>query len=1141
LLLNPRRPALTNADVASSTVRAPADRRVVTVLSADFARFTALAERHDPEETMAILDECFEALGNEIAERGGWIEKYIGDEILAIFGAPVAQEDAPLRALDAALALHERMQSLNRALAGRLDEPILLHIGVSTGLVIWGPGPMGDYRAIGDPVVVCARLRDAAKPGQVLVNRETYVAAQGNFEFQEVGSLALKGKSQPVQAFACLSPGHEGGRHRDFRSPLVGREQELAVFQGLVEQLDAGQGSMVGLSGEAGVGKSRLLDELRPFAAARRAVWLHGETVSYGRSITYWPFQQMVRAFVGIRDGEPEAQSLVRLRSAVERRFGPHEAVEIIPYLATLLAIDPGAALVDRVRYLDSEALRGQIFRSMRLFVERLARASPVVLIIDDVQWIDDASSRLVEHLLPLARQLPVLICLASRRETSPAALEATVAETEAAVGEALLGRIRVTHPDLREIVLEPLNSSEAAALVRNLVGLEEASLDRLVTSRAEGNPFFIEEVLLSLIDARALVRDSQGNGWEVGSLEHIEVPASLQNLILARLDRLAPDARRILDAACVLGRRFSAPVLRAVLYAHPAIDDCLQELVSAELLERTQDGPEPDYAFRHAMIQEAAYSRLLMRTRAELHHQVAIAIEAVFPDRLSELAAVLAHHYALAQDWPKAQEYLFRAGDQAGRLAADVEALGHYEDAMRIYQRGTGGRWDNVERAALLRRIGEAHFRSGAHDEAMDQFSRGLVELRCPYPRSQRRTVAALAREIVVQAGHRGLPFRLPRPRPTDEYVQERARFYFTMTWVDYFAGRQFELLLGCLFQANFCERRGYGEGMVLGYGGLGIVCDLIPLRRLAGWYHHRAAELAESLGHPPSLALAALGLSYHYHMLGDWDAALEHYARARRLYDEIGDLRRAAAMIYSIAWIRRLQGGLQESRRLAEELVRLGEEGDDRQTAAWGYHALGRVQCVTGELASAEFNLGHAIGLAEAAQDFQTRAPAMADLAECLLRQGKIGNALAVAKQGANIARDRSQRDFLNSQVRYGLALAYLTAAERQRGARRIVELNAARKAVKSAQQHAGIAQNGLPAAYRLRGTAEWLAGRKGSAESWWQKAEQIAHQMGARLDEALTLSEMGIRIPDHDRAKRGAAMLAEMGAMPLLGDCR
>ena len=607
-----------------------------------------------------------------------------------------------------------------------------------------------------------------------------------------------------------------------------------------------------------------------------------------------------------------------------------------------------------------------------------------------------------------------------------------------------------------------------------------------------------------------------------------------MSNLILARLDRLDPTLREVLDVAAVIGRRFSRLVLEASMPERSAIVDRLAELTGLELIEEAGGDQEPEYLFRHALIQETAYNRLLLRTRAELHYRVGEAIEGLFPDRLDEFYALLAHHYALAQDWSKAQDYLVRAGDQAGRLAADAEALSHYDEAMRVFRLASGVRRDAVEQAGLLRRIGEAHFRRGDHERAMDRFARGLEEIRCPYPNGRMGMAFAFAHELGAQALHRLFPFTLPRPQPADEYAQERARFYFTMTWVDYFAGRQAELMLGCLYQANFCERVGYGEGMVLGLGGLGIACDLVPLRRLAGWYHRRAAELGESLGHPPSLALAALGLSYHYDMLGEWDRALEYHDRSRRLYREIGDLRREAAMSFAAAWLLRLKGELSESRRLAEEMIRLGEEGADPHTAAWGYHALGRVQAITEDPNGARSNLERGIALAEAAEDFQSRAPALSDLAECLLRLGSLDQAIEAAERADRVARERSQRDFLHCQVRYGLGLVYLAAAEAEEGGARRATLKSASRAIKQALAHGRIARNGLPGAYRLKGVAEWLGGNESSAARWWKQSETISREMGARYEEALTLREMGRRLGDEACAQRSAVMFDEMGVV-------
>jgi tetratricopeptide (TPR) repeat protein len=983
---------------------------------------------------------------------------------------------------------------------------------------------------------VCARLRDAAKPGQVLVGHGTYLAARSAFEFRAAGARQLKGKAQPVETYECLrARPSEGFELQELQSPLVGRRDELEQLQLLVERLAPGSaGTIVTVVGEAGQGKSRLIRELRSFAAEREVTWLEGETLSYGRSISYWPFRQMARSYLGIHEDEPGSESLGRVEAAVRDLFGAEEYAETLPYLAALLALDVGPELEERIRYLDGEAMRSQIFRVMRLMFGGLTRRAPVVLVIEDVQWIDDSSARLLEHLLPLTWSAPILVCLVSRREPSTPIPSATTAtHKDGSPGAALLQRTRAAYPAHVRIELEPLDATETSELVRNLVGIDEPGLHRLVVGRAEGNPFFIEEMLRSLLDTQALVPNRRTGRWQVSSLDEIEIPASLRNLILARLDRLETETRQVLDAACVVGRRFSSSVLRATVPDKEGVDDYLTELTGLELIEQVAYDPEPEYAFRHALIQEAAYTRLLLKTRAELHGRVGRAIERLFGDRLEEFYALLAHHYARAQDWAKAQDYLLRAGDQAGALAADAEALAHYDVAMRLYRRGSGERWDDVRQASLHRKIGEAYFRRGDDDRAMEHFTEGLEDLHCPYPRGRWAIAWTIARELGTQVAHRLFSFLLPTPHPATDYADERARFYFTMTWIDYFGGRQTELVLGCLFQANFCERVGHGQGMVLGLGGLGIICDLVPLKAAADWYHRRAAELAKSLRHPPSLALAALGRSYHHHMVGEWDQALANYTHARSLYRDIGDLRRESAMTYAAAWLLRLKGELSESRRLADQLIRLGEDGADTHITAWGYHALGRLQSLTGDPEHAIASLERAITLADVAHEFQSLAPAISDLSECLLRQGKVLAALHMAKRAARMARERGQRDFLHFQVRYALALVYLAAAEAQQARRRRMLLRAARRAVADALAHTRIAKDGLPAAYRLRGTAEWLGGNREAAIRWWHQSEKTARQMGARYEEAQALYESGERLGDEDRLRRAQALLAEMGA--------
>ncbi len=401
----------------------------------------------------------------------------------------------------------------------------------------------------------------------------------------------------------------------------------------------------------------------------------------------------------------------------------------MLPYLATVLALRVPPEYEDRVKYLDGQGLRRQVFLCMRQLFEQLALRQPVVLLLEDWHWADQSSIELAEHLLPLANSTPLLTSFVTRPDPEGPA--------------ARIRRFASENPGDRfqEVVLSPLSEEQSTTLVGNLVGSLNlpAALREQILRKTEGNPFFIEEVIRSLVTEGVLVRGSREHGWQlVKPVDQVNLPDTIQGLILARIDRLDDEVKQALKLASVIGRSFFHRVLEAISEAQRNLDGSLAELEHAELIRQRQRLPEVEYIFKHALVQEAAYGSMLAERRRGIHRRVAQAIEMVFEDRLEEFTSLLAYHYTRAEDWDKAQEYLFKAGDQAGRMAADVEALEHFRQAEGAYLKAFGDRLSPLQRTSLARKIGAALYGTGHYEQALEQCRRALLEAGLRYPTSR-------------------------------------------------------------------------------------------------------------------------------------------------------------------------------------------------------------------------------------------------------------------------------------------------------------------------------------------------------------------------------------------------------------------
>jgi len=694
------------------------ERKQVTVLFCDIANSTPLAERLGAERMHGVLNAFFEIAMEQVHRYEGTVNQFLGDGFMALFGAPIAHEDHARRAVLAAL-------DIQRALAERAprvpggDGTLGLRIGLNSGAVV--VGKIGDnlrmdYTAVGDTTNVAARLQAIAEPGTVLASEGVYRATSRWVEFEALGEKELKGKSTPLRVYRAV------WAHRERREgvapgaasselPLIGRDAELAAIKARIERLAAGEGAILTITGDAGLGKSRLTAEAVRVAREHGLACMEGSCLSFGRTISYWPFREAIRRHFGIAEDDREDLAWSRLRSGVEL-LSPEDADEMLPYLGTLLALRLPAELIERTRYLDGLSMGQQIFRSCLRLLERIAQQRPLVLVLEDWHWADESSIELLAHLLTLSGRAPVLFVIAAR-PTADGIAQALRRSIDA--DDALRDR----HTSMS---LAPLSSQDSHLLAEALLegGALPVPVRSLLLDRAAGNPFFMGEIVRTLIATGALVRDKGTGEWQATArLATAPLPETIEGVILERIDRLEEEAKQVLKAAAVVGRSFFYRVLQAVTDASTALDEDLGKLQKTDLIRERQRLPELEYMFQHPLVQQATYNSLLADRKRQLHRQVGETIETLFAGRIEEFYPVLAHHFAQAEDWPKAQRYLFKAGDQAGSIAADAEALTHYQQALEAYTRVFGDHWDPRQRAVVERKMGEAFYRRGDHELA--------------------------------------------------------------------------------------------------------------------------------------------------------------------------------------------------------------------------------------------------------------------------------------------------------------------------------------------------------------------------------------------------------------------------------------
>jgi len=1114
------------------------ERKQVTVLFCDIAGSTPLAELLGADAMHALVNRFFDLALDEIHRYEGTINQFLGDGFMALFGAPLAHEDHAKRAALASISLNQalREESIKRT----FPDGFAVRMGLHAGLVV--VGKIGDdlrmdYTAIGDTANLAARLQQIAEPGCIFASEVVHRLVEQYVECEQVGPRKIKGKTDLVTVFRVVRP-HAFSRstrsaQQAINSPLVGRETQLAILVACVDRLIHGQGGIVAVLGEAGLGKSRLMAEASSRAPSGGVLWLEGRALSFGRKLSYWPMLEILRRIAGVSPDDDASES----RRKLERRLAglfPEGIEDVLPYLATLLGLPVEGELERRVRFLDGEAIGRQVFRSVWRLLERLAAQQPVAIVFEDLHWTDHSTADLIEHLLPLTRKAPLLLCGIGRPEgSSPAGRLREVAARNYA-------------PLFTEIALSALPPSSAATLVDNLLAGPQVPvrLKELILDRSEGNPFYVEEIIRALVGAGTLSWDERLGTWRTTrEAERITVPDTLLGVITARVDLLDEEVKHVLKLASVIGRSFFYRILAGLGDASERLDVHLGELQHLELIREKRRFPELEYFFKHALVQEATYATILADRRRRLHHMVGKCIERLFADRVDEFHGLLAYHFASAEDWEKAQEYLFKAGDHAGRVAGDAEALAHYQEASIAYERAFGNRWDPVQQAILDRKLGEALFRRGEHKQAMEFLMRARARLDAPLGTSRAEIWLGIAKQLLRQLCHRLLPnlfLRRGLGRKEPVVVNELSRITELIGWIAYFTNTDL-FLLNALHGLNYFERNHHTVGLVIQYMAFGLICDVVPAFSLAEKYHRRAVSLADETGHPIAIGHARLGLGMHEHSLGRMERALEYYQMAASIFREVGHIRGWGAAMTMRAWVFENRGEFSRALEHAEPVIAVARESSERQIEVWALQARARLTAGTAGGISKERmerldetvdDLNAAIELAKRIPDYSSLAQNTALLGLCHLQRGHTGAALRLMEEANRIRVDRRLRGILVIWTLVGLAEATLAAADEADPGAHKRKLKAARHACQEAVRHASMVRPWLPTALRLRGALEWREGKRASAERSWRSSIAVAESLGSHYDVARTCLELARYTGNSKDLAKAASLFEELG---------
>jgi class 3 adenylate cyclase/tetratricopeptide (TPR) repeat protein len=850
-------------------------RKIVTVLFADLTE--PLAERVAPKDLQIILRAYFEVVAREVQRFGGTLDKFVGDAVMAVFGAPLSHEDDAVRAIHAALAIQTGLRRENDRFERQFGVALALRIGVNAGEVVAGllPGEVLAYTVTGDAVNTAQRIESATPPGEVLVGESTYYLARKAFLFEPVAPLTLKGKAQPVPAYRVIGRQLEAAAQAG--TTLVGRAAELERLSALFGRAAAGMGQLVHLHAEPGVGKSRLVSEF--LARLTNDVWrASARCSSYEIGHPYALVADLVRRAFGVQLADDEARARVALGAAL----GPLR----LPFNDSAVSL-----LLEILGYgersgLDPEGKRRQLVSVLSRYLEHRSALGPFVLTLEDVQWIDPASSSTLTDVVTRASQLRLLVMSTSRDEAAPW--------------------------PTTTIELRHLDDVEASAMVDRAAGKElDSQVRALILERTGGNPFFIEEVVGALISGRAT-----------------SVPATVQDLLEAKLDSLDAEPKRVVQAAAVIGRTFWTRVLARVTSTE-AIHPALATLESERFVAPYELAPEERYAFRHALVQEVSYQTQLLARRRKAHAQVGTVIEELFTGRVDEFTDILAFHFDRGDDDERAVTWLGRAGERAKHLFANAEAITSFSRAIERAQRNPRLA-DRLPPLVLA--LAEVRGHVGEYDEALRLFTqardstndlrawRGMATM-LRNKGEYTRALALIEEAIVALSGGPAdvLPLSLEKAQTLSVEGRFRNAIEVARSALDAAGERRDTVVAQLLVRLARSEAvAGQGEEA------LGHARDALEISRE---YGDVVTELA-------ALRVAGEGF-LRLQRLGE---SADAYGQALKLAERVGAVAEVAGGLLNLGFVERRRGRLEDAiawdRRAALEFDRI-HHGSGRATA--------------------------------------------------------------------------------------------------------------------------------------------------------------------------------------------------------------
>jgi predicted ATPase/class 3 adenylate cyclase len=932
-------------------LEAAGQNRNVTVLFVDLSDYTTLSHKLDNEDLYEIIRQFLQVLASTVYKYEGMVDKFTGDGLMALFGAPIAHENNAELAVRAALDMQEEIGELSKRNENHLGRELRIHIGLNSGPVIVGgigSDLLMNYTAIGDTVNLARRLQDAASPGSILVSEIVFRQTKAMFEYLPCSPLSLKGVEHPVKVFQAVGRKAQPRSGRGIESlyaPMIGREAEFSQLTTAVKDLQRKKTSqIVFVTGEAGIGKSRLINELKEQLESDEITVLEGQSLTYRRLAAYWIFVDALRKYLGVTPGSTEIQVRSKLKQRLVAVLG-ERGLEALPYLEHMLSLSPSnEAAQERIRYLDASQLRQQIFLAVRDLLKAEARQRPFLLILEDIHWADQTSLDLLSFLLESAPNEPLMFLCVSRpfQEGSLWKVFETASQKYPN---------RCSH-----IQLQSLSALQSEQLIHELLAITDlpARFKDYILQRAAGVPFYLEEIIRMLIDNGILQRENQN--WKINGKPEVRdlgIPDTLEGLILARFDRLHESQRRVLQAAAVIGREFSLPVLHAVV---PALEESelhtvLQQLQERDFILLGPDSHHTEYAFKHALMSDAIYKTMLKRERSEMHGKIGAALEQIYANRIESQVEIIARHYSWSPRHQPALRYLILAGKKAARNYDNEQSYQYFEHAKELLSQVEH---TPIQMLAVFSGLGDVLLFTGEYAPARENYLSALEALSCSEALQCYEDKSDLHRKLGATYERQGEYSQAlaclseaqkalqdsPTPSPL-----ALAQIANDTGWVQFLQGNNDEAEQYLTAALGWMEDSNHYDLIASIYNRLGGVYFQKEQLDQASNFVRKSLVLREEMGDAAAVARSYNNLGLLAWRKGDWDEALENFQRSVELHSKLSDVEGTLNLRANIGLLLTDRGNLEEAQANLEESLQVAQKIGHSFMEGLAYHHLSRL----------------------------------------------------------------------------------------------------------------------------------------------------------------------------------------------------